>query len=584
MAFTAGSWEDVKGIARSHDLGPVPLGNFREEREAVTRQALYRTYRPRRFGDVVGQDAQVRVLKEAVRQGQLTHAYLLAGPRGTGKTSVARILAEAATCVGPVDGEPCGTCASCRAQESGGHLDIVEIDAASNRGIDEVRDLKERVLHAPALGRRKVYIVDEVHMLTPEAFNAFLKTLEEPPDHVLFIFATTEPHKLPITVLSRFQRYDFQRIPDPDIVKNLRYVLEKEGQTFEEAALIRLAEASEGGLRDAQSLLDQVLAGGPVTEQRVNDLLGILDESQLTQVVCALLEGDAARVLTVADEAYRAGRDARHMLREVARRLRDLWVLHVVGPESLPTHRAARLLRDYPSCHVDHAHWLSALDQLAEAETRLRGSFPPRLVVELGLLKAMQGLRGTTAAVPQPSDLRVVARPDAESGVRAASQKASPVVSASPPEPPSEIPREEPRGGEAVVPRDFEKVLELLKNRRLTAALFRHVTVIENADQVEVRFQYPAHFRVLDDEKSGHRQLFLECFRTIYGDKSIVFAVDGDGPRPDGSPDAHDTQGSGNVDDEFIQRSREVFGPEVPVRVIPASRSQVDSSDARSER
>lgn len=538
----------------------------------MTRQALYRTYRPRRFADVVGQDAQIQVLKEAVRQGQLTHAYLLAGPRGTGKTSVARILAEAATCFAPNDGEPCGTCASCHAQESGGHLDIVEIDAASNRGIDEVRDLKERVLHAPAVGRRKVYIVDEVHMLTPEAFNAFLKTLEEPPDHVLFIFATTEPHKLPITVLSRFQRYDFQRIPDPDIVQNLSDVLGKEGQPFEEAALHRLAEASEGGLRDAQSLLDQVLAGGPVTEQRVNDMLGVLDESQLTQVVGALLEGDAAGLLTVADEAYRAGRDSRHMLREVARRLRDLWVLNAVGPDSLPNHRAARLMRDYPAVEVDHVKWLYALDQLAEAETRLRGSFPPRLVVELGLLKAMHGLRGTTESTPPASHASVSSRPRAEAPREVAPQLPSPVARATPPQrsvDPTPL-AEEPRDGGAAIPRDFEKVLGLLKNRRLTAALFRHVAVVENADQVEVRFQYPAHFRVLDDEKSGHRQLFLECFRTVYGDKRIVFAVDTDGASSDGTADAPVDHSLEGAEDELIQRSRAVFGSEVTVRVIPS--------------
>lgn len=511
----------------------------------MPRQALYRRYRPRRFADVVGQEIAVEILREAVRRDRLSHAYLLAGPRGTGKTSVARILAEAATCHAPDDGEPCGRCPSCLAAEGAGHLDIVEIDAASNRGIDEVRDLRERVLHAPVLGRRKVYVVDEVHMLTPEAFNAFLKTLEEPPAHVLFIFATTEPHKLPITVLSRCQRYDFHRIPEPLLVARLRAVAEAEGLEAEDEALVRIAGASDGGLRDALSLLDQVMAGGPVTDARVRDILGSLDEALLTRLVEAMLQGDAAALLEAVDEAYDAGRDPRQLLRDVARRLRDLWVRELFGTAEGDRGGAG----GRPT-----AAWIGALENLAEAEGRLRGTFPPRLLLELGLVKAAQTLgggdeTGRNASSASPTRLEV--------------PSVLPVAGAAAGDPgPGPGPDPDPGMTSAPVPdadlpAAFRRVLERLRKRRqMTAALFRQVTVEERDDAVTVWFHYPAHLRVLEDERSGHRALFLECFRDVYGPKAVRWAVREEaGPR-------------GPAVTAVLERARAVFGPDVPVEIV----------------
>ncbi|MCL8208859.1 MAG: DNA polymerase III subunit gamma/tau [Actinomycetia bacterium] len=504
----------------------------------MPRQALYRRYRPRRFADVVGQDVAVQVLREAVRRDLLSHAYLLAGPRGTGKTSVARILAEAAACHAPDDGEPCGRCPSCLAAEGTGHLDIVEIDAASNRGIDEVRDLRERVLHAPVLGRRKVYVVDEVHMLTTEAFNAFLKTLEEPPAHVLFIFATTEPHKLPITVLSRCQRYDFHRIPEPLLVARLRAVAEAEGLEAEEAALVRIAGASDGGLRDALSLLDQVMAGGPVTDARVRDILGALDEGLLAPVVEALLRGDPAGLLEAVDAAYDAGRDPRQLLRDVARRLRDMWVQELFGAEG-----------GRPGGPRPTAAWIAALEHLAEAEARLRGTFPPRLILELGLVKAAEALapREAAAADPWPTASAGGDEPASSAVAEAKGISGAPDTPATGtvPAPASELPAA------------FRQVLERLRQRRqMTAALFRQVTVEEGDDAVTVWFHYPAHLKVLEDERSGHRALFLECFRDVYGPKAVRWAVREDaGPR---GPSAA----------SMLERARAVFGPDVPVEIV----------------
>ena len=544
---------------------------------SLSREALYRRYRPRRFREVVGQDAEVRLLTEAVRSGQVSHAYLLAGPRGTGKTSVARILAQAVTCEAPLDGEPCGECASCHAVEAHRHLDIVEIDGASNRGIDEVRDLREMVLHAPAMGRRKVYIVDEVHMLTEPAFNAFLKTLEEPPPHVVFIFATTEPHKVPITVLSRCQRYDFHRIDQALIVRQLGRILEQEGAGFDAASLERIAEASDGGLRDAESLLDQVLAGGEVSVARVEDVLGALDQNQLRRLADAMRAGLLGDVLVLVDELYQAGRDPRQMLRDVARRLRDAWAAEVLG--------------DAPAGRGGADAWFRALDALAETEGRLRGAFPPRLVIELGLLKAAQALGGSSEA-REAAPSSTLHGTTSLAAARRALQETKPEVDNAPTAPreesggdagvtPPRVPRGAPRPKESP-PRDeappagppsapevkeavappsggvvqLETVVDRLRKRRqLTAALFRHARAEERGDTVAIRFRYPAHYAILDDERSGHRQAFLECFREVYGDRPVVFAVD-DGDEPPRDPEGP------------VERIRRVFGPDAPITVV----------------
>ena len=242
-------------------------------------QALYRKWRSRTFEDIVAQDHVTHTLANALHSGRIAHAYLFTGPRGTGKTSTARLLAKAANCLGPEDGpRPCNQCPICQAVDEGRLIDLIEIDAASNRGIDEIRDLREKVNFRPNEARYKVYVIDEVHMLTNEAFNALLKTLEEPPGHVIFVLATTEPHKIPATVLSRCQRFDFRRIPAADIVGRLRYIAEQEGILVKDDALAFIARQATGSLRDAISLLDQLVAYGEetVSVEQVQQILGLV--------------------------------------------------------------------------------------------------------------------------------------------------------------------------------------------------------------------------------------------------------------------------------------------------------------------
>ncbi|MGD1047888.1 MAG: DNA polymerase III subunit gamma/tau [Candidatus Krumholzibacteriaceae bacterium] len=297
---------------------------------------LARKWRPQTFSEVVGQEHITETLKKAVEKGRIAHAYLFAGPRGCGKTTTARLLAKIINCENPKGAEPCNECASCRAITEGRHLDVIEIDGASNRGIDEIRDLREKISYAPAQGRSKIYIIDEVHMLTPQAFNALLKTLEEPPVHVYLIFATTEPHKVPTTILSRCQRFNFKRLELREISAQLEKICTAEKVKHESEALTLLARRAEGSMRDGESLLDQCIAAseGTVDLALVRRVLGLVDSQLVTDLLKAIGARDRGAALAIVDRVVEAGLDLEEFFLAYIEGLRNLLVLSVEGGAS----------------------------------------------------------------------------------------------------------------------------------------------------------------------------------------------------------------------------------------------------------
>lgn len=340
---------------------------------------LYGKWRPKGFAEVVGQNHIVRTLKNALATGQVAHAYLFAGPRGTGKTTTARIMARAVNCRQPVDGEPCNQCEPCRAILSGSALDLIEMDAASNRGIEDVRELRERIAYAPSDLARKVYLLDEVHMLTEGAFNALLKTLEEPPPHAIFILATTDLHKVPATIISRCQRYDFHRVPNDAIVQRLAFICQQEGVTVPGEGLAAIAVQSRGGLRDAITMLEQVIAryGSAPTVEDVRAALGQVHDQRTTGLVLALLQSDLAAALdiarSVADDGLDIARFTRGVIDEVRR------VLAAVLRDGAPADdELVALAKGRP----DSVPLLAAaLTELARADFRLDPASPVPLEV-----------------------------------------------------------------------------------------------------------------------------------------------------------------------------------------------------------
>ncbi len=356
-------------------------------------QALYRAWRPKTFSEICDQDAVVRTLKRQVETGHIAHAYLFCGTRGTGKTTAAKVLARAINCLHPVDGDPCGECEVCQALAHENCMDVLEIDAASNTSVDDIRDLRDKIKYPPTLTRYKVYIIDEVHMLSTGAFNALLKTLEEPPKHAVFILATTEPQKLPATILSRCQRFDFHRIRVDAIVGRLKVVLDGIGRAAEPEALAEIARAAEGAMRDALSLLDVCLSftEGTVTAELARDVLGTTGRDFLFEFAGALIDYDAAAALNLIDEAMRRGGDPRVFSLDAANHLRGVLLAQLAGDRLDQllevTPEDAQRFREQAG-RANREQLMRAMDLFMRVESEMKWTTQPRTMLELAAVRA----------------------------------------------------------------------------------------------------------------------------------------------------------------------------------------------------
>ena len=362
-------------------------------------EVFARKYRPQTFDDLVGQTHVSRTLKNAVAQNRLAHAYLFVGPRGVGKTSTARILAKSLNCIKGPTITPCGVCDNCREIAGGNSLDVIEIDGASNNSVEDVRQLRENVRYAPAKGRYKIYLIDEVHMLSSAAFNALLKTLEEPPEHVKFIFATTEPQKVLATILSRCQRFDLHRIPANLISQHLQFIAKEEKITLEPPAAHAIARGAEGGLRDAESMLDQLVAfcGEKITESDVLNVFGFTSEQTVNDLTGRMLRAETPEAIDLLHEQSEAGKDMMRLMGDLIAYLRDLLVFKVkpdalnedVDPDvqkSLGTHANV----------ISTDRLLELIDQFAAAEGRMKWAPNKKLHFEVAIIKAIQSLGQAT--------------------------------------------------------------------------------------------------------------------------------------------------------------------------------------------
>lgn len=346
--------------------------------------ALYRAYRPKAFDEVAGQKVIIRTLQNALMHDKIQHAYLFSGPRGTGKTSIAKIFAKAVNCLNPVNGSPCNQCDVCKGIDRGDIPDVIEIDAASNNGVDEIRELRDKVKYMPSVGKYKVYIIDEVHMLTTGAFNALLKTLEEPPKHVIFILATTEVHKIPPTILSRCQRFDFKNIEIRDMVEKLNEIVQKEQISISKDAVIAIAENAEGGLRDAISLLDQAIsyADEQITEEDVHQVSGSVSKSALTDILLAIIHKEISKAIIILKDLLADGKEISRIVTDLILALRDILLEKTIEVD-IPKYKD--IVEIFP---IEKVYFY--LDVLNKCQQDMKWTHQKRAYVELALIKMME--------------------------------------------------------------------------------------------------------------------------------------------------------------------------------------------------
>ncbi|MBO8126878.1 MAG: DNA polymerase III subunit gamma/tau [Firmicutes bacterium] len=502
----------------------------------MTYISLYRKWRPQTFQDVIGQAHVTKTLQNALAMGRIGHAYLFSGPRGTGKTTVAKILAKALNCQQGPSPEPCDQCDNCRQIREGVSMDVVEIDGASNRGIDEIRDLREKVRFVPSQGRYKVYIIDEVHMLTTEAFNALLKTLEEPPQHVVFVFATTEPHKVPATIISRCQSFEFHRIALTDLMKRLAQVSEAEGLKVSEAALNLIARSAQGGLRDALSILDQCIAfsGTEIAVEDVKELLGVVEFDLLTAYTGAIQKGDLVKALASVEEVLSLGKDLTQFVSALLDYWRDLLVYKATGqePEEYTIEEREQLKEQ--ADRFELAELTEMLGIMGETLPEVR-RYQSKLPLELASIKICHH-KGEGREPAKPETLEIPKRPE----------KPAPL-------------EKEPAGVQ--VEGKWAEFLRFLKKKRFISlqALLRDADPQFNGKKLWLVYKPEMTFH--RDNINKNKKELEKALAEFYQQDLEAEAVCGNPPEP--ASQAEPVRDKIEVDDPIVQKAVEIFGASV---------------------
>ncbi|MGI6081986.1 MAG: DNA polymerase III subunit gamma/tau [Limnochordia bacterium] len=534
--------------------------------------SLYRKWRPQVFSQVVGQEHIVRTLTNALNTGRVAHAYLFSGPRGTGKTTFARLLAKGLNCEHGPTATPCDECDNCKQITRGSAVDVLEIDGASNRGIDEIRELRDRVRYAPASGRYKVYIIDEVHMLTNEAFNALLKVLEEPPSHIVFVFATTEAHKVPGTILSRCQKFDFRRFSHGQLTGHLKHVAEAEKVEAETQALALIARHAEGSMRDALAIMDQCLSAQPGTldVDTVTEVLGIVRREALIELVGYILQGDLSGAIHLINALLDQGVEIKQLARDLTAYARDL-VLLKAAP-TVPLVIADESERETMKEQVAHCslnQLLNVVNALVAVEAELRWSTSPAMAMEIAMAKAVAGSKTQTADGGSNSEAEVKRLEqrlaDLEQYVRRLTPELRSVQAErapvdAPPPPPAG--REGTTEQQSVTADDelvqlrakWSNVLALLKEERMisTEAFLREgMPVAVEGNQVVICFAARHRFHQTNVEDARHKGAIEKAISRILGRSVRIATVIGDpseiaaDPQPEQNPSTERNQSTG---------------------------------------
>ncbi|WP_369361886.1 DNA polymerase III subunit gamma/tau [Priestia megaterium] len=554
-------------------------------------QALYRVYRPQSFNDVVGQQHIIKTLQNALVQEKFSHAYLFSGPRGTGKTTAAKILAKAVNCEKAPIAEPCNECATCRGITDGSISDVIEIDAASNNGVDEIRDIRDKVKYAPSAVRYKVYIIDEVHMLSIGAFNALLKTLEEPPAHVIFILATTEPHKIPLTIISRCQRFDFKRISPEDIVYRMKEVLGSEELEVSEDALYEIAKASEGGMRDALSLLDQAISYSTekVSLEDVLSITGAVSQAFIVKIVQAIFNENIVKALDSVESLIKNGKDPARFVEDLIFYYRDV-LLYQASEENAYLLEKAAVNEEFKelSSKMDSVFIYKVIAELNQTQQEMKWSNHPRVLLEVALVKLAQSTTNQESALPYQDILQKMNQMEAElqqlkeKGIQvdhtaqaAQTEKKQTRQSRSQYKTPvgkvNEVLKNATRQNLETIKRSWAQVLDTLKqqNKASHAALLSNSEPVASSDQSFIlKFKYEIHCKMASENNNNVRDNLENILYTLIGSKREMVAIPESewdkvreeflqGQQSDGS------SGQPQEEDPLVAEAKKLFGEDL---------------------